>query len=317
MIRLLAHVHGYPPDHNAGAEWMLHSILRWLLWRGHQVRVLASTAAERYEIGGVPVHPIGARRATDAHYAWSNVVLTHLDLTTEVLGLGRVNARPVVHLVHNHRQLDFYRVTSAPLVIFCAAWIAEKVGRQGPAIIVHPPVFVRDYDLIAANGRSAATLVNTNSSKGAETVFEMARRMPERAFLGVRGAYGHQIDPDLPNVRVVPNTADMRQVYSRTRVLLMPSSYESWGRVAIEAAVSGIPTIAHPTPGLLESLGDAGTFVDRDDVDGWCAALRAFDDPRVYTAASERARARAREIADASWPELEALESALLKVVAR
>ena len=27
----------------------------------------------------------------------------------------------------------------------------------------------------------------------------------------------------------------------------MPSSYESWGRVAIEAAVNGIPVIAAPT----------------------------------------------------------------------
>jgi glycosyltransferase involved in cell wall biosynthesis len=58
-------------------------------------------------------------------------------------------------------------------------------------------------------------------------------------------------------------------VYARTRVLLMPSERETWGRVGVEAMCSGIPVIAHPTEGLRESLGVAGMFVDRDDVAGW------------------------------------------------
>ncbi|WP_262928542.1 glycosyltransferase family 4 protein [Streptomyces sp. CBMA152] len=48
-------------------------------------------------------------------------------------------------------------------------------------------------------------------------------------------------------------------VYSRSRVILMPSLYESWGRVAVEAFASGIPVIAHTTPGLVESMGEAGS----------------------------------------------------------
>ncbi|MFI1769152.1 glycosyltransferase family 4 protein [Streptomyces sp. NPDC020800] len=58
-------------------------------------------------------------------------------------------------------------------------------------------------------------------------------------------------------------------VYSRSRVMLMPSLYESWGRVAVEAFASGIPVIAHPTPGLVESLGEAGIFAYRDDLNAW------------------------------------------------
>ena len=42
-------------------------------------------------------------------------------------------------------------------------------------------------------------------------------------------------------MRVVDHTTDMRSVYAQTRVLLVPSVYESYGRVALEAAASGIP----------------------------------------------------------------------------
>src|SRR5690606_19054142 len=96
-------------------------------------------------------------------------------------------------------------------------------------------------------------------------------------FLGVTGIYGRQQDlAGLANVEVIPHVPhpEMRgRVYARTRVLLVPSSYESWGRVASEAICSGIPVVAHPTPGLRECLGDAGLFVDRRDVDGWVRTL--------------------------------------------
>ncbi|MFZ4156354.1 glycosyltransferase [Streptomyces pseudogriseolus] len=79
----------------------------------------------------------------------------------------------------------------------------------------------------------------------------------------------------------------------------MPSLYESWGRVAIEAFASGIPVIAHPTPGLVESLGDAGIFAYRDDLGAWIHALHALKDPANWTQASLRVRARSIELSAA------------------
>ena len=91
---------------------------------------------------------------------------------------------------------------------------------------------------------------------------------------------------------------DMREaVYSRTKVLLMPSSYESWGRAGVEALASGIPVVAHPTPGLCESLSEAGIFVDLHDVDGYEQVLRKLlSNPAEYRLAVKRAKARSAEL---------------------
>jgi hypothetical protein len=86
----------------------------------------------------------------------------------------------------------------------------------------------------------------------------------------------------------------MRVVYRRTRLLLMPSTYESYGRVAIEAAVSGIPTIANSTPGLEEALGSAGTFPARLAVEPWQEAIRQVLND--WDACSVRATALARSL---------------------
>src|SRR5690606_11841974 len=141
------------------------------------------------------------------------------------------------------------------------------------------------------------TLVNPIPAKGSATFYALAERMPDFHFLAVEGGYlrHEQVRrDDLANVTWQPHTNNMRRdVWSRTRVLLVPSDYESYGMVGVEAMHSGIPVVAHPTPGLRESLASAGTFVDRDDVDGWEAAIR-----RLYNDqdASQCARARAREL---------------------
>ena len=67
----------------------------------------------------------------------------------------------------------------------------------------------------------------------------------------------------LPNVVVTPNTSDMRDPYSRARVLLAPSLWwESSGRVLAEAMLNGIPAIVTNRGGMPEMIDDAGIKLD-------------------------------------------------------
>jgi hypothetical protein len=310
-LRIVARVHLMPPQHNAGAEHMLVSMLRPLVERGHDVQVWLSRygkAVEPYDYRGIRVVPLEARLDFPTAVRQADVLISHLECVPSTSALARGYGKPVVVLCHNTHRPTFRDMAAGntALAVYNSQWMqaeaelffAEypKSVRPGAGIIVRPPVFADEY---ATKPGKAITLVNCNAEKGGRVLDALARRMPDQPFLAVKGAYGEQILPDLPNVEVLDHVdgADMRErVYARTRVLLMPSSYESWGRAGVEALASGIPVVAHPTPGLCESLGEAGVFVDRNDVDGYEAVLRKLLTPAEYRLASKRAKARSAEL---------------------
>lgn len=305
-LRILARVHAYPPAHNAGAEWMLHEMLRALVRQGHRVEVWLSRwsdGREPYDLDGVRVVPQGASTGFASAASQTNVLVSHLESVPVTASLARGHGVPLIVVCHNTFELTWHPMAtgSTALAVVNSQWMhgeAEayfhgRSNRPDRLITVRPPVRAADY---RTRPGECITLVNCNKDKGVEVFAELARRMPDRNFLAVLGGYGEQQPPDNPNV-VVLDHMDGRQmrdaVYARTRLLLMPSIYESWGRVGVEAMASGVPVIAHPTPGLAESLGTAGIFCDRGDVDAWQAAIEELDLPDIYRSTSRRARARA------------------------
>ncbi|WP_458091708.1 glycosyltransferase family 4 protein [Streptomyces malaysiensis] len=306
---MVARVHAYPPDHNAGAEWALHEMLRVLVQRGHAVEVwLSQWAASRdpYEMDGVRVIPHGAGGRFATAVARSNVLVSHLENVPLTACLARGHGKPLIVVCHNTFDLTWEPMAtgSTALVVVNSQWMRVEAERHfggqprcpDRMLVVRPPVHAQEY---RTRPGDSITLINCTATKGVGVLAELAERMPDRKFLAVRGGYGEQQPPDLPNVLVLDHMDGRRmrdEVYARTRILLMPSDYESWGRVGVEAMASGIPVLAHPTEGLTESLGPAGVFQDRSDVDAWVKALDALDDPAAYRAASRRSRARSRAL---------------------
>lgn len=310
-LRIVVRVHAMPPDHNAGAEHMLVSMLRPLVERGHDVSVWLSRygkAHEAYEYRGIQVVPLEARLDFPGAVRRTDVLVSHLECVPSTSALARGYSKPVAVICHNTFQPTFRHMAAGgtALAVYNSQWMRAEADlffaeypksvRPGVELVVRPPVFAEDY---ATKPGGAITLVNCNPEKGGRVLEALARRMPDQQFLAVRGAYGEQILPDLPNVEIVGHVdgQDMRErVYGRTKVLLMPSSYESWGRAGCEALASGIPVVAHPTPGLCESLGEAGVFVDRKDIDGYEEVLRKLLTPAEYRLASKRAKTRSAEL---------------------
>lgn len=296
-MRILAMIHLAPPRHCAGAEMMLFSMLRPLVERGHHVDALLSRETpdtEPYDYRGITVHPFRTKDDPWPFARNADLVITHLENTARAVVLCSMLDRPLVQLIHNTQPTTrMWSSCKGEILVYNSQWMAEDFGNDPRGIIVRPPVFAQDYRTTPGD---AITLINLSAAKGGELFWEMARRFPDRKFLAVKGAYGKQITYDLPNVEIREHGGDMRAVYGSTRILLMPSDYESWGRVGVEAMCSGIPVIAHPTPGLRESLGDAGTFCDRDDPDEWQRALSALVDRRKWGRASRLAKRRAKEL---------------------
>lgn len=315
-MRVLAHFHKFPPHHNAGAEFYALELFRFLTDHGHDVTVLARDTDVPYDIDGIAVLP-GKTERLARHYADTDIVVTHLDLTRTAIGLAKRASKPVMHLVHNDRQLTFNRVRpgDAAIIVCNSEWIRRAIRWRGRHVLVARPLVRVDHYRVDVTPDNIV-LVNLTKPKGAELFYALAERMPTRTFVGVRGAYGAQIDPPtLPNLSVIDTTSDIRPVYANARVMLMPSSYESWGRVGIEAAASGIPTIAHPTPGLLESLGDAGLFADLEDWESWEELIDRLDNGHVMRAWRAAATRRAQRHEQAALRELAVVERTMREVV--
>lgn len=329
-MKVLYHVEHWPPGYNAGAETMGQAMLEGLGLRGVDCRVLEEpripSPGETREVRGVQVHRFSEPRYLAELYRWADIVLTHLNISRRATALARDFGKPIVHVVHNTRTLRAweFRAEEIDLLVFNSRWVALDQWNHYsvPGIVVYPPVYCNQY----SDGRTQRLspedrhigFINLTEGKGAGLFWSLARALPNRKFLACRGAYGEQIIQNLPNVTVLENTADVvQQMYSRCDIMLVPSRSETWGRVPIEAGCSGIPSIAHPTAGLLESMGSGALFRDRDRLGEWIEAIWALDQDDLYGAYSAYAALRSRSLEQDSEFQLDCLQRALEATASR
>lgn len=294
-MKIVAVTPRYPPGSLVGAWVSTHECLKYFASRGHDVRAHTTLQAFEppYELDGVPVSDI-PRSAT----GWgdlvrsADVLITHLGDNQAAERVAQKYGVPSVRMAHGGAVTP-ERCDGAALVVWNSQAFKNEINWGGPSIIVPPPVWADQY--VTTPG-DRVTLVNCSEAKGVMTMWKVAERLSHVEFLAVKGHYGEQIVPRADNVEVVEPERDPRSIYSRTRVLLMPSRRETWGRVGIEAMASGIPVIAHPTDGLRESLAEAGMFVHRDDIDGWTRQVERLLEPSAWGVASRMAKKRSEEL---------------------
>ena len=155
---------------------------------------------------------------------------------------------------------------------------AESLGN---VIVLHPPL---DMQLVRASRgeerRDAIVQVNLSRREKNPAVFAyLAENMPAQAFIAIRGAYGEQAIPALPNVEVRDCEADAvrKALLSRAKLLLCPSTKESYGMAVAEALSVGVPCIVSDLPGLRECAGDAAIYLDPEDLSSWLRGVKLAD----------------------------------------
>ncbi len=107
---------------------------------------------------------------------------------------------------------------------------------------------------------------------------------------------------------------DVAELLRRCDLLVLPSAYEAWPLVALEAMASGVPVLLGDFPGADEVAGDGGRLAACSGEAIAAAVQGLMDDPGGFVRLRRRARDRAEGFA---WPVIAAGYIALAEEVRR
>lgn len=136
--------------------------------------------------------------------------------------------------------------------------------------------------------------------KGAEEIYELARRFPDKLF-ALAGGIVPPVDtwekPD--NVQLMGRlTSDnIIRLLDQTDLFLFPSHSEGFSLALMEAMARGVPCLAFDSVGANEDMlsDNCGVTVPFGDVDALEQAIRDLEDPEKRKNISENAVRRVRE----------------------
>lgn len=314
VLRILGLCSNYPPVLCAGVERSMHARMQALQRQGHDCAVITHDAGQG-AFDGMPLIRWGSPQEIAELAGGYDVLIGSHNGMIAAAEAARLAGKPCFALVHNDRyRREADRCRELGAVIYSnSRWVQQALGTDG---YLWPQVNASEY--LTDRTGDAITIIGLSKNKG-EMFWLLAERFPEHRFLAVCNAYEPQIIPEtIPaNVTLLDVQQDMRAVYRETRLLLMPSRYESFGRTAMEACCNGIPVLAHATPGLREALGEecAANLLCGLEVDAWAEMIAALDDPRAYADAGRRARERFTSYAAESARQMAAFTDHLMRSV--
>lgn len=197
-------------------------------------------------------------------------------------------------------------------------YIISKFKRLD-TIIIPPLINPGDY-IVAQNSKEYITMINPIQMKGGDIFKQIAKNIPAKKFLAVKGwshlmndkgwdkslladlsnGMGISENPsfkittfeDTNNVELIDSMEDMKSVYAKTRLLLVPSITPEGGpRVAVEAMINGIPVIGSDSGNMRRTIGTGGIIIDDIfNIGEWVAAILKFDIEPYYTQISRQAK---------------------------
>jgi glycosyltransferase involved in cell wall biosynthesis len=312
----------YLPQRFGGAEVSAHSFAMALSKRGDQVGVLASLRAGDWlwfknrvasKLRGVDLYTMDQFCGYPVFRGWRgtsgfsavidkfkpDIALLQTCPLRNYADLFVSLGLPVVICMRDTKTGGASLIERPPLRYiansgFLAGWLRTEFGIE--AEIIAPLVLPERYRVRST--RESVLFVNPVAEKGVEISLRLAEERPDIPFDFVEcwerdSALRHsERVRRAKNIRWHKSRLDVRRFYGRAKLLLMPSQWvETWGRVATEVQLSGIPVLASRIGGLPESVGPGGILVEPTaPLDNWLAALsRMWDDKKEYETLAQEA----------------------------
>jgi glycosyltransferase involved in cell wall biosynthesis len=277
------------PTTFAGSELSAFETIRYLRERGHQISIYV----KEWEVSsydGFPIHKY------DMNDQYCKQAIINCDLVFFQMGddpknleIVKHRTKPVyvfIHLVDRYPWLLQQRMSFPISVVYNSHMTQDTLPTLHDNMRMIPFVETDKFKYIRNKTiqNDVVCLINCNHNKGGELFKELAYRMPDVQFMGVKGGYSNQVidKKPPPNLTYIENQKDIMVVFKRIGILVMPSKNETWGRTAVEAMASGVPVIHSESAGLVECVGGAGIMCAHDDKDAWEDAIRRLISDRAY-----------------------------------
>lgn len=269
-MTLTAFLHGYPPLWSMGGEMSTHRTLRAV-----PDSVVFTETLEDYHFDGVLVRSATGKSLQcikdDAASAGATVLFGHSSLSQDTIRAAKRLRLPSILAVHAPRRFgaDLRRARTDATVRLYNTEAARQDWHDPKGWVLHPPVGLPRP--MPEGPHNARTLTSSLVNKGAGRVLELAKRRHDQRFIIVESpAHPTHGDPQfweqvemLDNVEVWPrlHPDEMNRLWAETRVLLVPSRYETYGMAALEAAWYGIPSVHVDTPHVHEGIGSGALLL--------------------------------------------------------
>ena len=271
-----------------GIEMMSHELGRAWQKKGHSVRITTTTSLD----GGDELEDVNVYRSPSLSRViglmnWADAFVQNgISLRSAPLALMTRTPLFIVHQTilragsgpDTLRQRGKQLLTRFGYNIAISKPAAKPV--RGPVVRI-PNTFRPIFDQPNADegGRNGLLFVGRLVSvKAADVAVEAVRRLRKRGIDTTLTICGD--GPERPSLEQQVRNAGLGEVvtfegwtspemlashYRESELLLVPSRYEPFGIVALEAIASRCPVVAAQTDGLPEAVGDCGVLVPPDD----------------------------------------------------
>lgn len=314
---------------HGGTERYLVGLARWLVARGHEVHVLCNEVREDLRAEpGVRFRPLSMWRPGLALKMWTLWRSAQRTIDAEswdvVMGFGRTPGHQLFRAGGGSHAAYLRRVHPVRRWISPTDWLETRLDRravQEARIVIANSRFCAD-DLIADYAPARVEVVyngvDLQRFRPAPDVrkavrAELGARGPVAAFVGT-GFYRKGLDvaiaalppgwtlwvvgKDRPwaapeNVRFLGPIRDVERILQSADVMLLPTRYDPFANVCLEAMACGTPALTTPATGAAEVLPEP-----------WMVGRSAADFREALLRVDADLGARCRTVAEGLSPEV-------------
>jgi glycosyltransferase involved in cell wall biosynthesis len=248
-MNILVIVELYFHKNKSGGEAYLHHFLKKIKnYTNANIEVLIPKQKEnrKFEFEGIIINEtVETVEECEVYFDTADCVVTQLMLSGQVIDMALEKDKEVIWVLHGYfagfnklmRHDRVIKIFNSQNVLVD---FSNNSGKINNYFIIYPFTnfpLLSQYKDKELERREYITFVNPVKNKGVELILKLAKRNSDKKFLIVEGGYSQEEQQqyitrfrELSNTHIIKNTKNIiEDIYLKSKIVIMPSFYESYG----------------------------------------------------------------------------------------